>query len=129
VLADGLKAQLANYAAVSDIEDSLSDGKEELQLELKPEARLLGLDLSQVARQVRQAVFGFEVQRVHRDRDREQVRVIVRYPLEARQSIATLEQMMIRIGPNQEVPLWQVANVFPGLSPNTILRVDRQRTV
>jgi multidrug efflux pump subunit AcrB len=127
VLADGLKAQLANYAAVSDIEDSLSDGKEELQLELKPEARLLGLDLSQVARQVRQAVFGFEVQRVHRDR--EQVRVIVRYPLEARQSIETLEQMMIRIGPNQEVPLWQVANVFPGLSPNTILRVDRQRTV
>jgi multidrug efflux pump subunit AcrB len=109
---------------VSDIEDSLSDGKEELQLELKPEARLLGLDLSQVASQVRQAVFGFEVQRVHRDR--EQVRVIVRYPLEARQSIETLEQMMIRIGPNQEVPLWQVANVFPGLSPNTILRVDRQ---
>jgi multidrug efflux pump subunit AcrB len=127
VLADGLKAQLANYAAVSDIEDSLSDGKEELQLELKPEARLLGLDLSQVARQVRQAVFGFEVQRVQRGR--EEVRVMVRYPLEARQSIETLEQMMIRIGPNQEVPLWQVANVFPGLSPNTILRVDRQRTV
>lgn len=127
VLADGLKAQLANYAAVSDIEDSLSDGKEELQLELKPEARLLGLDLSQVARQVRQAVFGFEVQRVQRGR--EEVRVMVRYPLEARQSIETLEQMMIRVGPNQEVPLWQVANVFPGLSPNTILRVDRQRTV
>ena len=127
VLADGLKAQLANYAAVSDIEDSLSDGKEELQLELKPEARLLGLDLSQVARQVRQAVFGFEVQRVQRGR--EEVRVMVRYPLEARQSIETLEQMMIRVGPNQEVPLWQVANVSPGLSPNTILRVDRQRTV
>ncbi len=127
VLADRLKVQLANYAAVSDIEDSLSDGKEELQLELKPEARLLGLDLSQVAQQVRQAVFGFEVQRVQRGR--EEVRVMVRYPLEARQSIETLEQMMIRIGPNQEVPLWQVANVFPGLSPNTILRVDRQRTV
>ena len=127
VLADRLKVQLANYAAVSDIEDSLSDGKEELQLELKPEARLLGLDLSQVAQQVRQAVFGFEVQRVQRGR--EEVRVMVRYPLEARQSIETLEQMMIRIGPNQEVSLWQVANVFPGLSPNTILRVDRQRTV
>jgi multidrug efflux pump subunit AcrB len=126
-LGEGLKAQLANYAAISDIEDSLSDGKEELQLELKPEARLLGLDLNQVARQVRQAVFGFEVQRVQRGR--EEVRVMVRYPLEARQSIETLEQMMIRIGPNQEVPLWQVANVFPGLSPDTILRVDRQRTV
>jgi multidrug efflux pump subunit AcrB len=127
ILSEGLKNQLAQYAAVSDIEDSLSDGKEELQLELKPEARLLGLSLNQVARQVRQAVFGFEVQRVQRGR--EEVRVMVRYPLEARQSIETLEQMMIRIGPNQEVPLWQVANVFPGLSPDSILRVDRQRTI
>lgn len=126
-LSEGLKKQFEQYPAVSDIEDSLSDGKEELQLELKPEARLLGLSLNQVARQVRQAVFGFEVQRVQRGR--EEVRVMVRYPLEARQSIETLEQMMIRIGPNQEVPLWQVANVFPGLSPDSILRVDRQRTI
>jgi multidrug efflux pump subunit AcrB len=54
---------------------------------------------------------------------------MVRYPLEARQSIETLEQMMIRIGPNREVPLWQVANVSPGLSPDSILRIDRQRTL
>ncbi|MBF7074924.1 efflux RND transporter permease subunit [Glaciecola sp. MH2013] len=126
-LGERLKTQLATYSAVSDIEDTLSDGKEELQLELKPEARLLGLDLNTVARQVRQAVFGFEVQRVQRGR--EEVRVMVRYPLEARQSIETLEQMTIRIGPNTEVPLWQVANVFPGLSPDNILRVDRQRTL
>jgi len=126
-LGEKLKTQLAQYSAVSDIEDSLSDGKEELQLELKPEARLLGLSLNQVASEVRQSVFGFEVQRVQRGR--EEVRVMVRYPLEARQSIETLEQMMIRVGPSQEVPLYQVANVFPGLSPDSILRVDRQRTL
>ena len=127
ILGDQLKVQLAEYAGVFDIEDSMSDGKEELQLELKPEARLLGLDLNTVASQVRQAVFGFEVQRIQRGR--EEVRVMVRYPLEARQSIETLEQMMIRIGPNKEVPLWQVADVYPGLSPDAILRVDRQRTL
>ena len=126
-LAERLKGQLGQYAGVFDIEDSMSDGKEELQLELKPEARLLGLDLNTVARQVRQAVFGFEVQRVQRGR--EEVRVMVRYPLEARQSIETLEQMMIKTGPNQEVPLWQVADVYPGLSPDSILRIDRQRTL
>ncbi|WP_144392074.1 efflux RND transporter permease subunit [Pleionea sediminis] len=126
-LGEALKSKLAQYSAVSDIEDSMSDGKEELQLELKPEARLLGLDLNTVARQVRQAVFGFEVQRVQRGR--EEVRVMVRYPLEARQSIETLEQMMIRVGANKEVPLWQVADVEPGLSPNSILRIDRQRTL
>ncbi|MFC3093424.1 efflux RND transporter permease subunit [Alteromonas sediminis] len=126
-LADQVKVKLAEYAGVFDIEDSMSDGKEELQLELKPEARLLGLNLNTVASQVRQAVYGFEVQRVQRGR--EEVRVMVRYPLAARQSIETLEQMMIRIGPGQEVPLWQVADVYPGLSPDTILRVDRQRTL
>jgi hypothetical protein len=49
VLSEGLKTQLANYVAVSDIEDSLSDGKEKLQLEPMPEAQLLGVDLNQVA--------------------------------------------------------------------------------
>lgn len=124
---EALKEQLKEYQGVFDIEDSLSNGKEELQLELKPEARLLGLDLNLVASQVRQAVFGFEVQRVQRGR--EEVRVMVRYPFEARQSIETLEQMTVRIGPNQEVPLWQVANVFPGSSPTGITRIDRQRTL
>ena len=126
-LSERLKQQLNQYAAVSDIEDSMSDGKEELQLVLKPEARLLGVDLETVANQVRQAVFGFEVQRIQRGR--EDVRVMVRYPLEARESIETLEQMTLRIGPNQEVPLWQVAEITPGLSPDSILRVDRQRTL
>ncbi len=126
-LGDELKVHLAQFDGVFDIEDSLSDGKEELQLELKPEARLLGLTLNTVASQVRQAVYGFEVQRVQRGR--EEVRVMVRYPQEARQSIETLEQMMIRVAPGQEVPLWQVADVYPGLSPDTILRIDRQRTL
>ncbi len=126
-ISEQLKVKLATYSGVFDIEDSLSDGKEELQLVLKPEARLLGLDLNTVSSQVRQAVFGFEVQRIQRGR--EEVRVMVRYPIEARQSIETLEQMMIRIGPNQEVALWQVADVLPGVSPNTILRIDRQRTL
>lgn len=126
-ISEQLKVKLATYSGVFDIEDSLSDGKEELQLILKPEARLLGLDLNTVSSQVRQAVFGFEVQRIQRGR--EEVRVMVRYPIEARQSIETLEQMMIRIGPKQEVALWQVADVLPGVSPNTILRIDRQRTL
>lgn len=121
------KSKLASFTSVSDIEDSMSDGKEELQLKLKPEATLLGLDLSVVARQVRQAVYGFEVQRIQRGR--EEVRVMVRYPLAARQTIETLEQMTIRAGANQEVPLWQIADIVPGLSPSTILRIDRQRTL
>ena len=126
-LGQSFKGKLSEFLAVSDIEDSMSDGKEELQLKLKPEATLLGLNLNMVARQVRQAVYGFEVQRIQRGR--EEVRVMVRYPLAARQSIETLEQMMIRVGVRQEVPLWQIADIVPGLSPSSILRIDRQRTL
>ena len=127
ILGEKLKQQLGNYSAVFDIEDSMSNGKEELQLSLKPEANLFGLNLSTLARQVRQAVFGFEVQRIQRGR--EEVRVMVRYPIEARQNIETLEQMMIRTDRGTEVPLWQVASIEPGMSPTSIQRVDRQRTM
>jgi multidrug efflux pump subunit AcrB len=126
-LGEEFKGKLSEFSAVSDVEDSMSDGKEELQLKLKPEATLLGLNLNMVARQVRQAVYGFEVQRIQRGR--EEVRVMVRYPIAARQSIETLEQMMIRVGERQEVPLWQIADIVPGLSPSSILRIDRQRTL
>jgi multidrug efflux pump subunit AcrB len=126
-LGQKFKGKLTEFSAVSDVEDSMSDGKEELQLKLKPEATLLGLNLNMVARQVRQAVYGFEVQRIQRGR--EEVRVMVRYPIAARQSIETLEQMMIRVGERQEVPLWQIADIVPGLSPSSILRIDRQRTL
>ncbi|MFT5521231.1 MAG: multidrug efflux pump subunit AcrB [Enterobacterales bacterium] len=126
-LSERLKSKLNTFSAVFDVEDSLSKGKEELQLLLKPEATLLGLDLNTIARQVRQAVYGFEVQRVQRGR--EEVRVMLRYPLVARQSIETLEQMTIKLPNNKEVPLWQVATVKPGLSPSSIRRIDRQRTL
>ena len=126
-LGDKFKDKLSEFTAISDVEDSMSDGKEELQLKLKPEATLLGLNLNMVARQVRQAVYGFEVQRIQRGR--EEVRVMVRYPISARQSIETLEQMMIRVAERQEVPLWQIADIVPGLSPSSILRIDRQRTL
>ncbi len=127
ILGESLKRKLAQYQAVYDIEDSMSNGKEELQLSLKPEATLLGVDLTTLARQVRQAVFGFEVQRIQRGR--EEVRVMVRYPIEARQNIETLEQMMIRLNNGNEVPLWQIASVEPGMSPVSIQRIDRQRTL
>lgn len=130
-LTQSLTEHLSGYSGVFDIEDSLSDGKEELQLLLKPEAHLLGLDLDSIARQVRQAIYGYEVQRIQRDR--EEVRVMLRYPLSARKSLSTLENMMISLpgdaNADKRVPLWQVAELQSAMSPQAILRIDRQRTV
>ncbi|MFT5720275.1 MAG: multidrug efflux pump subunit AcrB [Motiliproteus sp.] len=126
-MAAELRQYMTRYPNLFDIADSLSDGKQELQLELKPAAQMLGLDLTDLARQVRQAFFGVEVQRLLRGRD--EVKVLVRYPALERQSLDTLERMMIRTSEGVEVPLAEVAVLKPGRSPAAINRVDRVRTV
>ena len=76
---------------------------------MKPGAETLGLTLQDVTRQVRNAFFGNEVQRL--PRNGEDVRVIVRYPLEARESIDSLNDLRIRAANGVEVPLYSVADV------------------
>ncbi|MCP5415895.1 MAG: efflux RND transporter permease subunit [Chromatiaceae bacterium] len=126
-VADKMKAQLQRYPAVFDIEDSLSDGKEELQIELKPEAYALGLTRSDILNQIRHAFYGFQVQRIQRGRD--DVRVMVRYPIDERSSIANLADQRISNGSGQSVPLSQVVELRAGKSPVSIIRIDRYRTV
>jgi len=122
-----VKERLATYPGVYDIADSFRQGKEEIKLRIKPEAEALGLTLSDLARQVRQAFYGEEAQRIQRGRD--EVKVMVRYPESARRSLADLEQMRIRTADGQEVPFSTVAEATPGRGFATIERVDRRRAI
>ncbi|TQV69672.1 efflux RND transporter permease subunit [Exilibacterium tricleocarpae] len=126
-IADKVKARLQLYPYVFDIADSLSDGKEELQLELTDEAYALGLSRADIINQVRQAFFGAEVQRIQRGRD--DIRVMVRYPEAERSAIANLKDLRIKTADGRRVPLEQVALLKPGKSPAAIYRIDRYRTV
>ncbi|RKX29578.1 MAG: AcrB/AcrD/AcrF family protein [Verrucomicrobia bacterium] len=126
-VADRIKEKLESYPGVFDIADSFEGGKDELLLTIKPEAEHLGLTVSDLARQVRQAFFGAEAQRIQRDRD--DVRVMVRYPLEDRRSLASLETMRIRTRDGQEVPFSSVADVEMGKSLPAIRRIDRNRSI
>ncbi|GLX80652.1 efflux RND transporter permease subunit [Thalassotalea eurytherma] len=126
-VADQVKVQLANYPTVFDIADSLSDGKEELQIELTQQGKALGFSRQDVASQVRNAYFGAQVQRIQRGRD--DVRVMVRLPLEERRSLADLNHILIATPSGNEVPLSHIAQLIPGKSPSTIRRIDRYRTV
>lgn len=125
-MAAEVKARLQTYPTLFDITDNLSDGKEELQLELTEQAHLLGLTRSDIIRQVRQKFFGIEVQRIQRGRD--DVRVMVRLPLAERQAIAGLRDVLISTSQGQ-VPLDALARLVPGQSPAAIDRVNQQRTV
>ena len=122
-----LKDKLQTYAGVFDIKDSFSAGKDEIKLKLRPEAQNYGISMSSLARQVRQAFYGDEVQRIQRGRD--EVKVFLRYPKDERVSLNNLEQMNVRVGNNIEVPLGQVAHGELSSGYSTITRTDRKRSI
>jgi multidrug efflux pump subunit AcrB len=124
---DELKAKLATYTGVFDIADSFTPGKWELQLELKPAARSLGLTLDDLARQVRHAFYGAEALRLQLNED--EVRVLVRYPEKERRSLGDIDQMRIRTPDGKEVPFHQVAKVTMTRGYTTIERAQRRRVI
>lgn len=122
-----IKDHLATYSGVFDINDSLDSGRNEIQLRLKPEAQAFGITVSDLARQVRQAFYGDEVQRIQRGRN--EVRVMLRYPKDDRKSLATLDTMRVRTAAGLEIPFSRVAAATVGKSYSSIKRVDRRRAM
>ena len=87
----------------------------------------MGLSQSDLARQVRQAFFGEEAQRIQRNRD--DIKVMIRYPEENRQSIRNLYDLRIRTPGGEEVPIKQIATIEKGVGYAAIRRVDGRRSV
>ena len=127
VVAEEVQAALAAFPGVYDITDTFRRGKGEIRLSVKPEAESLGISLSDLARQVRQAFHGEEAQRIQRGRD--DVKVMVRLPQESRRSIGDLENLRIRAPGGVEVPLSTVADAEMGRGFSTIRRTDRRRVI
>lgn len=126
-VANKVKEHLYTYPTVFEIADSLSDGKEELRIELTKQGIALGLTRVDISRQVRNAFYGAEIQRIQRGRD--DIRVMVRLPLNERSAIADLENILISTPLGGNVPLSHVATLIPDQSPATIKRIDLYRTV
>ena len=102
-----LREELARYPGVFDLADSFRSGKQEVKLNVLPEAKSIGLSLNDLARQVRQAFYGEEAQRIQRGTD--DVRVMVRYQEEERRSLGNLEDMRIRTQDGTQVPFLSVS--------------------
>lgn len=125
--ANFVKAELAKNEAVIDIADSNLEGKREVKLIMKNAGEALGLRLETVARQVRQAFYGEEVQRLQRGRD--EVRVYVRYPQEERRSLQNLADMRLRVGEGLEIPFSEAVIAEEGRGYATIRRANRFRSI
>jgi multidrug efflux pump subunit AcrB len=110
-----LEDQLRTYETLYDVRNNLESASEEIRIILKPGAHKLGLTMADVTRQVRQAYYGEEVQRL--PRAGQDVKVMVHYPLESRRSIESLKHFRVRTADGHEVPLLSVAELeyAPGI--------------
>jgi len=122
-----LKDELRKYKGVKDISDNIQGGKQEIKLRLTPRGQALGLSVEDLGSQVRGAFYGSEAVRIQREKD--DLRVMVRYPLSARSSQYSLDQMKIATPAGDFIPLSQVATwkIRPGYS--VIKRANRRRVV
>ncbi|MAC35897.1 MAG: RND transporter [Halieaceae bacterium] len=122
-----LRQHLGGYEKAYFVRDDQWGSMPEMRFHLKPGAEKLGVGLSDVSTQVRQAFYGEEVQRLPRpDGD---VRVMVRYPVEARESLASFEEVRIRTVDGRLVPLLSVVEVEVGQATRRITRRNGERVV
>ncbi|MEM6646973.1 MAG: efflux RND transporter permease subunit [Bacteroidota bacterium] len=124
---EALKAELQTFAGVSDVADDEEAGKQEVQIDVLPQAHTLGLTLDDIARQVRAAYFGEEALRVQRGRD--EVRAYVRLPEDERNALGDLNQYRIRTPQGAAVPLYEVATLRTGIAPVSINRSQGRRVI
>jgi multidrug efflux pump subunit AcrB len=88
-----LQEALNRYNGISNVEDDLPWGKEQLTFELTPEARALGLTLASVAAQLRSAFDGTLAQLFNDQDDEVEVRVML--PDSERGSLSALDRMPV----------------------------------
>lgn len=119
--------ELNNFNTLRDITDSNQEGRREVDIKLKPRAHALGLKLGDVARQVRQAFFGQEIQRIQRGKD--EIRVWVRYRPEDRIALGNLDNMRIRTAGGAEYPFSELAEYSIDRGITVINHLDRRREI
>lgn len=125
--ANEMMDQLKRFDGLFQIRSDFSPGKNEIRLELKQEARTLGLTVNDLASQVYTGYFGEDAVRIQRGRD--DIRIKVRYTVDERKRLSDFRRIRIRTSRGFEVPLMSVADITfsPGFS--TITRTDGMRRV
>jgi len=122
-----LADRLSAIDGVSQIDSGLDLGKRQYEFIMKDTGIAAGLQPGDLARQLRQAYFGEEVQRIQRGR--QEIKVFVRYPFDTRRALSALEELRIRLPDGSGVPLSVVASIEEGRSPTSIERVNGRRVL
>jgi len=126
-VAEEIKKLLQSQPGIQTAWAQINYGQDELEISLRPRAAELGLTQALLARQIRQAFYGEEAQRVQRGVD--DLRVMVRLPREHRETLHTLDRMKIRTPRGAEVPLATVADVRFTKAPSFVERNDKAEII
>jgi multidrug efflux pump subunit AcrB len=121
------KELLAAVPMVNNLKDNEPLGRKELDLQMKPEADFYGLGAFEVTKQIRQGVFGQEVQRVIIGTD--EVKIWVRYNKEGRQDQADLKNMRIKTMDGKQILLSDLADYSVERGPISLKRRDGRREI
>jgi len=122
-----LKTKLNSLKGIGDVNDSRQTSAKEVQFELKPLAYSLNLTLADIASQVSYSFYGLEAQRILRDS--EEVKVMVRYPLDQRSSVGHVDDVMIQAPNGAELPLSELAIITLKEGVTRIRRENGNRTI
>ena len=107
-------AEMERFETTRDVNDNYRPGKIQLDLELLPEGRMLGLTDDEVGRQVRAAFFGQLALRQLRGTNEVEIRVEL--PEREREELRTLEELVIRAPNGTQVALLDIARVHQDTS-------------
>jgi multidrug efflux pump subunit AcrB len=121
-ITDQITELMESYPGIQDAWTNDSRSRDELHVTIRPEGQALGLTQRDLANQVRAAFFGEEAQRIQRGRD--DVRVMVRLPLQQRQSLHTLEEMRVLTPDGGAAPFRSVADARFEKAQSDIRRRD-----
>ncbi|MES2982854.1 MAG: efflux RND transporter permease subunit [Verrucomicrobiota bacterium] len=122
-----VESLLESYQGIESAYSNSSGRNDELLITIRPEGEALGLTQQDLSRQVRGAFFGEQAQRVQRGRD--DIRVMVRMPLELRQSLATLDHLRIRTPSGGEAPFHTIASAKYVEARSRIERIDGSQVI
>jgi multidrug efflux pump subunit AcrB len=122
-----LADKLATFGGVKDIENGIELGKPQLDFKMSDEGIAAGLTSVDLAAQVRSAFYGAEAFR--QQRGRHEMKVMVRLPQAERETLHSVEELMIRTPTGGEMPLRAAAGVVHGRAYTSINRTDGKRTL
>jgi multidrug efflux pump subunit AcrB len=124
---DLFKELLTNNPLIYNLKDNEPLGRKEINLKAKPEADFYGLGIFEIAKQVRQGVFGQEIQRVILGTD--EVKIWARYSPEDRQDLYDLENIKIKTMDGKQIPLTEIADYTIERGSISLKRRDGMREI